>query len=124
MNALPLHGVAQENRRATMERAKGLTPALLQFLEERANVTVYVEPMAAVLPYTERQITQGMWHIMKKEQLPGLEKIAHGVWRYSPEKSAAISDRLTVTFEVLKETDDAYVLMDDMGNVYKAVMLA
>ena len=106
---------------AERQRAQGITLALLQYMQDNPNRVVVIQDLIDALEnYSDTQLIKGMWHIIKSDMLPGLEKVAQGVWRYIP---GEFNGRPSVTFEVLKETEDSYVLMDSQGDVYKAVML-
>lgn len=94
---------------------------LLTYMRDHVNEVVTIQDlMSAHTDLSDRQITSGMWQLIKETPVAKHGDM-NGVWIYSPEKSDDGSQKLSLT--VLKETDEYYLATDDEGNVYRVVYL-
>lgn len=105
----------------TVKRAVGLQPALIYYFQQNANRRVTVQELVDNLEqFDDRQLMQGMWHLLKKETLPGLQQVGNRIWQFTP---GTVEGKVLITFEVLKGTDTGWLVTDDEQNVYRVELL-
>ena len=99
------------------QRAKQLQPTLINYFQQNANRVVTSRELLENLPqFDERQMTQGMWHLVKRGTLTGLERKASGIWQYTP---GTEQGKEVLLFEVLKGYEDGWLVTDEHEAIYR-----
>lgn len=104
---------------------KGVSTQVIKYLQENPNRPVTIEELVEKLPELQRhQIISAASHLVSSGTVP-VERVKIGLYRYSTELPAKPdpAGQREITFTVVKETDEKFILVDEVGDVYSATLI-
>lgn len=103
---------------------KGISNRLLEYMQSKEGKLVTVEELVKALPDLERtQILSNMNNLMSSALGQHVKREKMGVYRFDSRAVFEPDGQRQVTFTVLKETEDKYILVDEHGDVYSATLV-
>jgi hypothetical protein len=100
--------------------ATGISSALLFFFQKNPNRSVTIDELVEAFPSYERHaLMNNVRNLRTTEAGKAIRSVKSGVWELVTGNGSVNA----VTFTVLKETEDTYILEDEAGNLYKAVLI-
>ena len=103
---------------------KGISNRLLEYMQSKEGKLVTVEELVKALPDLERtQILSNMNNLMSSALGRHIRREKMGVYRFDSRSVSEVDGQRVLTFTVVKETDDKYILVDEHGDVYSATLI-
>lgn len=112
-----------EKQRA--KKAVGIGTTIYTFFQEHPDQPVTIDQLMKLYPdWTRTQLNSAVYNLNLRPYV-NLETLSAGVWRLNTTTAAPTTDngREKITIELLKETDEYSIGLDDDGNVYKITLL-